>query len=293
MSESKIYVPPKPLTIKNALGIAVGSLLYACAVNWFMMPLNLYAGGVVGAAQLIRTLFFSSVSSFDVAGLVNFALNVPLFILAYTKMSKRLLIGTVISLVVQTIAYTVVPIPAAPLLDDTLACILLAGVIGGAGCGLVLIQGGSAGGLDLLGVYLSQRFPGFSVGIMNLAFNAILYSICAILFSLETAIYSILFVIGFSVAIDRIHFQNIEVELMIFTHNDTVAQMIMKKYVRGVTEWKGIGAYTKKDTNVLVTVVSKAEAENVRKDIRLLDSEAFIISHENTTVLGGYQKRLD
>ena len=265
--------------------------MYACSVNLFMMPLRLYAGGIVGLAQLIRTLAFPRVTSVDVAGIINLCLNIPLFLLAYRSMSRKMLIGTVISVAVQTVVFTIVKIPAEPLVGDTLANIAIAGLFAGIGCGLVLTSGGSAGGLDLLGVYLTQK-GNFSVGLMNLTFNACLYTVMAVLFELSVAIYSIIFVAVFSIAVDKFHYQNIELELMIFTHHPEIRDQIMTKYVRGVTCWKGMGAYTRQETEVLVTVVSKSEVEDVKRDILKIDPKAFIIVHEGTTVTGGYQKRL-
>ncbi|MEE3488722.1 MAG: YitT family protein [Bulleidia sp.] len=291
MSEHEIKVPPKPIKPMDIVMIILGSAMYACAVNWFMMPLNLYAGGIVGLAQLIRTLLFSSVNNVDVAGIINLCLNVPLFLLAYRTMSKRMLLGTIVSVAVQTIVFTIVKIPAVPILDDKLAGIVIAGLLGGLGCGIILTYGGSAGGLDLLGVYLTQKGK-FSVGLMNLLFNVCLYSVMAVLFSLSTAVYSIIFVAAFSLAIDHYHYQNIELELMIFTHQPEVKQKIMTKYVRGVTCWNGIGAYTNKGTEVLVTVVAKSEVEEVKRDILAIDPHAFIIEHDGVMVTGGYQKRL-
>ncbi len=291
MEENKITGPYRPMTPSNLLMIVLGSAIYACAVNWFMMPLHLYAGGIVGLAQLIRTLLFSNINGVDVAGLVNLALNIPLFLLAYRSMSRKMLVGTLISVAVQTIAFTLAPIPVKPLIDDTLANIMIAGLFGGAGCGLILTNGGSAGGLDLLGVYLTQKGH-FSVGLMNLIFNACLYTVMAVLFQLSVAIYSIIFVAAFAIAIDRFHYQNIELELMIFTHHPEIKDIIMSKYVRGVTCWKGMGAYTGKETEVMVTVVAKSEVEEVKKDILSIDPQAFIIEKAGTNVTGGYQKRL-
>ena len=290
-AEALIVGPYHPLTAWNIFLIMIGSAMYACSVNLFMMPLKLYAGGIVGLAQLIRTLAFPRVTSVDVAGIINLCLNVPLFLLAYRSMSRKMLVGTVISVAVQTIVFTMVKIPAEPLVGDTLANIAIAGLFAGIGCGLVLTSGGSAGGLDLLGVYLTQR-GNFSVGLMNLTFNACLYTVMAVLFELSVAIYSIIFVAVFSIAVDKFHYQNIELELMIFTHHPEIRDQIMTKYVRGVTCWKGMGAYTRQETEVLVTVVSKSEVEDVKRDILKIDPKAFIIVHEGTTVTGGYQKRL-
>ncbi len=293
MSENRIYVEPAPLKLRNCIMIILGSAMYAASVNLFLQPLNLYAGGIPGTAQVIARLFFQNVHGIDVTGIVNLCLNLPLFFLAFRAMHKRMLIGTILSILTQTIVFTLVRIPSAPILDDMLASILIAGIAAGVGCGVVLTNGGSAGGTDLLGVYITTRVRNFSVGTLNLIYNAVFYTYTAMAFTLSTSIYSILFVAAFAVTIDRFHYQNIAVELMIFTHHPEMADTIMTKYVRGVTEWNGVGAYTNKDTHVLVTVVAKNEVDRVMKDIQALDPQAFIITHEHIKVAGGYQKRLE
>lgn len=280
----------RSLTAKNVCFILLGSGLYALAVTWFLLPLRLYTGGIVGLAQLLRTLLWSE-AAFDVAGVVNLLLNLPLFALAWRGMSKRMLVGTVLSVAVQTVIFSLAPVPTNLILDDKLAGILLAGVIGGIGCGMVLTNGGSAGGLDLLGVYLLKK-KNMSVGALNILFNCALYAVMAALFDLGTAVYSILFTLAFSLAIDRSHYQNIAVELLIFTHDPRVKGDIMDSFTRGVTAWNGYGAYTTKGTEILVTVVAKNEVEEVKNHIRELDPNAFIIVHNGVQVTGGYEKRL-
>ena len=293
MSESRIVIQPRPLTAVNIFMIAAGSILYACSVNLFLQPLNLYAGGIPGLFQMLRTLLFADTGTIDAAGIINFLFNVPLFFLAYRSMNKKLLVGTLISVLTQTVIFTLVKVPSAPLLDDKLASIMIAGLVGGFGCGVILSNSGTGGGLDLLGVYLAKKFSWFTVGRLSILFNAVLYTMCAVLFNFSVALYSILFIAFFSFTIDRFHYQNIEIELMIFTHHPELAEVILKKYVRGVTEWEGKGSYTNKETHVLVTVVAKSEVEQVKKDILAVDPKAFIIVHDHTRVTGGYQKRLD
>lgn len=288
----EIYVKPKQMTATNVVLIIFGSIIYAFSVNYFIVPLKLFSGGVPGTAQMIRSLFFSNVTNVDLAGILNLGLNVPLFFLAYRTMKKRMVIGTIISVLIQTVIFTYTIAPSTPILDDKLACLILAGVIGGFGCGLILSNGASGGGLDLLGLYFSHKQKANSVGSFTIAYNVFLYSLMAILFSLPTALYSILYIVIYSVTIDRYHLQNIEVKLMVFTHESKVKDMIMKEYSRGVTCWEGKGAYTNQSTEVLVTICSKSEVEQIKKDIRALDEKAFVISTSVTDIRGGYQKRL-
>ena len=85
----EIYVKPKKVTPLNILLILIGSSLYALSVNFFLVPLKLYSGGVPGTAQMLRTLFFSNVQNVDTAGIINLAFNIPLFLLALKKMKQK------------------------------------------------------------------------------------------------------------------------------------------------------------------------------------------------------------
>ena len=100
-------------------------------------------------------------------------------------------------------------------------------------------------------LFMAKKFSWFTVGRLSILFNAVLYTLCAVLFNFSVALYSILFIAFFSFTIDRFHYQNIEIELMIFTHHPELAQVILKKYVRGVTEWEGKGSYTNEETHEL------------------------------------------
>ena len=282
----------KEVSVKKIGAVVLGTVLYVCSVNWFITPLGLYSGGVVGLSQLLRTLFFSG-WEYDAAGIINFFLNVPLFILAFRSLNRRILVGTAASLLIQAVCFTLIPIPSVPLLNDMLASIIVGAIMGGIGCGIVLTNGASAGGLDLLGVYLAQKKSNFSVGRLSLLFNGVLYAFCAIRFDLSTALYSAIYSVVYSFTIDKSHYQNIEVQMMIFTRHPEIKNDILHTYVRGVTCWKGIGAYTGKDTEVLVTVVDKSQVQRIKNDIMEMDPAAFIIVSEGLNVYGGYQKRLN
>lgn len=282
-----------PTKSKNLWLIVGGSALFAASVNLFMMPVHLYVGGVVGVAQVLGKLLFAQYERFNISGIINFILNVPMFVLGYKTAGKRMLIGTFCSVIVQTIVFSLVPIPTTAIFEEKLANIVVGGILGGIGIGGVLSGGASGGGTDILGLYLTKVKERFSVGKMNLYFNVALYSVCAILFDLRTALYSVIYITIFSLTIDHYHFQNIEMQLLIFTHNKEVKRRIMDKYIRGVTYWDGKGAYTNKETEVLVTIVSKSEVETVKQDILELDPKAFIICSQGMKVTGGYEKRLN
>ena len=64
----------------------LGSLIYAVGINVFMVPLGLYTGGMLGLAQLLRTLLLNALGGItlpiDLAGVILYAFNIPLLVMS-------------------------------------------------------------------------------------------------------------------------------------------------------------------------------------------------------------------
>ncbi len=281
--------------IKPYVIVILGSSLFALGVNLFIVPLNLYSSGLLGVSQVIRSIvnmIFPSQSQNDWSGFVYAFLNIPLYVMAYRSLSHRFFYLSILSTITQSVILVLVPIPLVPLLQDQLTSVLVGGLIGGIGIGLCLREGGSGGGFDILGMYYALKTKGGSVGKLSLFLNAVVYLICAVLFNLETAIYSILYVTVFTLALDRFHTQNIATHVMIFTKNKEIKNDIIKDLKRGVTYWHGFGAYTQNDMDIVNTIISKYEVSTLKKLVLDKDPQAFIIISEGLHVIGNYEKRL-
>lgn len=277
--------------------VVVGNFLFAFGLNIFVVPLDLYSGGVIGFAQIIRTMMTQYLGvvipgGVDIAGILNFLMNIPLFILAYRSISRKFFVKTLFSVIIQTIFLTMLVIPQTPIIDDVLAACLIGGIICGVGIGLTLRAGGCGGGVDILGVYFSLKRPGTSVGKLSIAINCVVFGLCALLFELPVAIYSVLYSVIMAQAMDKVHYQNINMTAMIFTKRNGIQKKINEEMRRGVTYWQGAGAYTDENTFVLVTAISKYEINTLKKIIHSIDPQAFVIFNEGMSVSGNFEKRL-
>lgn len=276
-----------------------GELICAVGVRLFIVPLELYSGGLMGVCQLARTLMQTylgvSFGTGDVAGILYFLLNIPILLLAYKTLGRHLVFKTLVCTVSYSLFYSVVPTPAAPIIDDYLTACLLGGILNGIGSGIALTCGGSGGGLDIVGLCLSKRGSRFTVGKFSLTFNFFLYAACLILFKPETAIYSVIYNYFSAMVLDRMHQQNVSVEALIFTRNDqkNLADFIMEKLGRGVTYWEGVGAYTGTDVHVLCVCLSKYEIEELLHAVHTIDPHAFVTMQEGVRVHGNFQRKLD
>lgn len=280
------------------MGWAIGgSFLFAAGVNLIITPLGLYNGGFMGTAQLIRTflvnyLHLGFLGQFDLAGIIYFMINVPLLYLAWKEMGRQFFVKTLITVVIQTVFLTLIPVPKVPVIEDYLTACIIGGLIAGTGTGMVLRGGSSGGGQDIIGILCTKKYPGFSVGKISIMMNIFVYGICAFLFDIEIVIYSLIYATVLALACDRAHIQNINMSVMIFTKKQGISRAIMEETGRGVTNWDGEGAYTNETSYILLVMISKYEQDQIKRIVQNIDPNAFMIFNEGCNVVGNFEKRL-
>ena len=282
---------------RNAMAV-VGMFIFAIGINLFIVPANLYNGGVMGISQIIRTLltrhFHILSGSIDIAGIINFLLNIPLFILAYVSIGKSFFVRTVVCVFSQTLFLSILPIPVTPIVGDSLTASMIGGIIAGTGIGTALRFGGSSGGMDIVGIYLTKKYKDFTVGRVSLVVNTVVYGICAAMFGVQTAIYSIIYSAVSMLMSDRAHTQNINTEVFIFTKKDPkeILDYIVWEFERDATWWEAKGGYTADTTYMIVAVLSKYECAHLRRELKAIDEHAFVVVTDGVSINGRYEKHL-
>ena len=281
------------------LACILGELIAAFSLNYFIVPLGLYSGGSMGVCQLIRTLLQIwgglSFGDYDIAGILYFLSNIPILLYARGILGRKFVLKTVVCTMAFSLFYSVIPAPSTMVVNDTLTACLLGGILTGVGSGLVLTCGGSGGGLDVIGLCMSKKGSRFTVGRFSMTFNAFLYALCLILFTPETAIYSVIYNFASAMVVDKAHQQNISVQALIFTRagERELGRVIMDELGRGVTWWEGVGAYTGENVHVLCVCLSKYEIEELFHTVHEMDPHAFITLQEGVRIYGNFQKKLE
>ena len=281
---------------KRSLFCIFGAFLYAAGINLFVVPAGLYTGGVMGLCQVIRTILTSVVGldfgSFDIAGLIYYLLNVPIFIIAFTRIGRKFFAKTLVTVTAMSAFMSF--IPAVKLVDDVMAACVVGGIVSGAGVGIVLRMSSSGGGMDVIGMLLTKWKKDFSVGKVNLLVNLVLYGSCLFLFDVPVVIYSVIYAAVYSVAMDKMHTQNINVEVTVITKADTVEleREVFGELGRGITKWVAQGAYTGEESHILYIMLSKYEVNRLKSMIHESDPQAFIVVNEGVNVDGNFLKKL-
>jgi uncharacterized membrane-anchored protein YitT (DUF2179 family) len=178
-------------------------------------------------------------------------------------------------------------------IQDPILVTLLAGVICGVGSGLILRSLGSAGGLDILAVYLNRRF-GVRLGTVFFGVNALVLISGAYLYDLEKALYSIIYVYTSGTVLDAVlaGFNRRKLVYVISDRSQEIADRIMKQVNRGVTLLQGRGAFSGKGKEVILTITTMTELPQLKELIFAVDPHAFVVVNDTLEVLGHRHGRL-
>lgn len=275
------------------LCVVFGGFLYAFGMNFFIVSQHLYSGGAVGFAQLLEIFAVKllGINGGNAYGMIYILINIPLLIMAYKILGKRFFLGTLLGAGSISLFTSILPLNN-PLGLDTITSILMGGIVTGIGVGIILLAGGSGGGLDIIAVWATRKYRNASVGKISFFFNAALYLAILAVSNVQTIVYSLIYMFIFTVVLDKVHFQNINERLMIFTKKEGIDKEILEKTGRGVTMWKGVGGYTGDDTNVMISCINKYEIREFEELIYEIDPQAFVIRDEGVRINGNFEKRI-
>ncbi|MFA9398274.1 MAG: YitT family protein [Clostridiaceae bacterium] len=258
---------------KNIFYILIGTLISSIGINLFIVKAHLLSGGVSGIALIIQYIFNIS------AGYSVILMNIPLIILSLIKINKKFTILTIVGttslsffLILSSKLNTVISV------NDPLLLCLYGGAINGIGMGIVFSNHGSTGGFDIISSLIRKKYNNFEIGKIIFFFNLFIVSLSAILFSLTTALYTLVSMYITAVFIDKVinGFNKKKLLFIVSKKEKEISSCILKDLKRGVTFIKGEGAYTGQDKNIIYCVVPLKQLPKVKMLIEEIDPNAFI-----------------
>lgn len=250
-----------------------GSIFYALfvavALNFFWLPGKIYSSGFTGLSQLIAEIFHLPIA------IVLLVVNLPMFLIAWFKISKRFASFTVMAVVLSSFFVasfkTDTVLTADPIIDA-----IFGGALNGLATGTALKYGVATGGLDIIGIFLKKKYD-FKMGPVNLIFNSLLMLSSGLINGWAYAFYSMLGIFVSSKMIDSFYTKQQQIQVMIITDKkERVIEEIHKRMRRGVTFIDdAFGAYTLKQKTVLFTVITQQELIELKHALDVADPHAF------------------
>lgn len=277
--KSLIYLHTKKIII-----VTIGAVLNAVAMNFFLIPANVYSSGFVGVAQLLSSVF----GNFMTTGVWLFILNLPVTILAWKKVGRSFTVYSFISVFLMSFFLEIVPIINVS--KDILLNAVFGGVIAAVGTGITLKWGASTGGMDIVAMVLS-RMKDRPVGTYFFILNGAIIVTAGFLYGWEKALYTLVTLYVSTRVIDTIHTRHEKLTAMIITKkSEEMKQAIHSKLVRGITTVPAKGAFTNENKEMLITVITRYELFDLERIIKSVDPNAFTNIVQTAGIFGFFRR---
>ncbi len=273
--------------VRDYAWMTVGALITAFALDAFLIPNRLAAGGLSGLATVI---FYTTRDQFGFTipvGVQMLVMNLVLLLFAFRARGWRYLAKTVYGAVLLSVVIDVFA-PFAPHLaaNDPLLAVLYGGALTGVGLGLVFKAGGNTGGTDIIAQLLT-RHVSLGVGQLMLLADAAVMAVAAVKFGPTLALYGFVAVFVSGMVIDVVQ-EGLSTEKMAYIvteDGEMIADAIFGRLERGTTVIAATGMRGA-DRDVVFSVVSRREIDGLKALVRVLDPEAFMVISDVHEVLG-------
>ena len=272
-------------TLLPYLWLTLASLVYALGFNWCYVPNLIGFGGITGVGQIINS-FLPQVP----IGMVVIVLNLPLFALGWKLIGGHLLVTSLFTMVVSSLAIdgmTALLGPFGPM-EPLLACIY-GGVLMGASLGVVFLQGATTGGTDLIARLLKLKLAWLPMGKLLMIIDLVVIVAVALAFgNLNSGLYGLVALYISTLVMDMVLYglDNAKVAYVISDSYQDIADAIIRDIDRGVTLLNGQGAYSGAEKKVLMVAFKQRQIVQIKRLVKEIDPVAFVIVCEAHEVLG-------
>ena len=245
--------------------VLAGNTLYALGVTLFLLPSGLITGGTTGLGLVAEHFFHVPLSTFVAV------FNILMFLVGLLVLGKVFALTTAISSFYYPAILAVFQslFGEVRLTEDPLLATVLAGLMIGAGIGVVIRAGASTGGMDIPPLVLQKklRIP-VSVSLY------VLYGLVMVLLYTLTLNKTLLLGAG-------------QMQLKVVSKKyGEISQAIQRQVDRGTTLFQSMGGFEQEQGCTVLTVVDRRELPKLTELVTEIDPDAFMVVNQVNEVRG-------
>lgn len=276
--------------VRDYFWMTLGILITAFALDVFLIPNRIAAGGASGLATVIYYVFKDSGLPAIPVGMLMLIMNVLLLAIGIRlrgwRYGAKTIYGAVgLSVAIDAMAPFVTGL--VPLPDELLLAVLWGGALAGIGMGMVFRVGGNTGGTDVVAQLLTKKFS-LGVGQLMMLVDGAVLLVAGLVFGPELALYGAVAVFVTTATIDVVQ-EGLSTEKAAFIfsrYNAEIGQAILTELGRGATAFAARGLYSGEDRDVIFCVVGRRELDDLKNIVQTLDPDAFVVISDVHEALG-------
>ncbi|MDR2480208.1 MAG: YitT family protein [Treponema sp.] len=280
-------------TVRRLVLITLGAVLMAFNINTFVHAGGLIPGGFTGLTLLIQEICLRYGNVKIPFSVILYALNLVPAIICFRFIGKRFTLYSVLMVLVSGFLTDWMPpmLISVIQLHDTLLSAVFGGILNAVSIALCLFAGATSGGTDFIAIFISEKYRKDAWNYI-FAGNCVILAVAGYLFSLDKALYSIIFQFTTTMALNFLYRAYQQKTLLIITNKPMEVYAIIREITNhGATSFTGTGLYNMEERKLLYSVVYSNEVTKVVNAIRKAEPNAFINVIKTEQINGRFFKR--
>jgi uncharacterized membrane-anchored protein YitT (DUF2179 family) len=283
-------------TLRRLFLVIFGGALMAFNINTFVHAGGLLPGGFTGLSLLIQEIFRHYFNLHVPFSAMYYTLNLVPAIFCFIYIGRKFTLYSVLMIIVTGLLTDWMP---AMFIDfirvyDTLLSAVFGGIINAVSISMCLYADATSGGTEFIAIYISEKYRKDAWNYI-LAGNCVILVAAGFLFSLDKALFSIIFQYVTTLSLGVLYKNYQQSSLLIITHMPKeISQEIYDSTGHGATRFEGFGCFGNNPRTLIYSVVTTSQVKKLIPAIKKIDSEAFINVIKTEQLNGSfYQKPKD
>lgn len=290
MKKSLFYVKNRKIykSFKEHISFVLGAAVYAFAFDFFIEPNEISTGGVTGLAAVVNYIFNLP------TGTVLFVLNIPILIFGFFKLGGNFILKTFLVTIYTSVFIDVFSVFLPVFKGERLLAAVFGGVLLGLGLAMVMLNGATTGGIDVIAKILKGKFPFMSMGRLIFILDGVVVLVATICYrNIETALFTVILLFVSSKIMDAVLYGGEESRLLfiITCKGKYISSEFYKILGRGVTFVPVLGGFNRTKSEMVICAMRKNEVGRAINLIKNCDPNAFTVVTLSGGVFGyGFEK---
>lgn len=265
--------------------LTAATLVMVIGVYIFKFPNNFSFGGVTGIAIVL-----SAVTPFS-AGTINFIINMALLGVGFIFLGRGFGVKTVYVSFLMSFGLSflekVFPM-SGPLTGEPVLELIFAIALPAFSSAILFNIGASGGGTDIIAMILKKYTKMDNIGTPLFLVDLAITIMACFVFDIKTGLFSFTGLLAKSLVIDGV-IENINLckyFTIVCDHPEPICDYIHHQLGRSATIFEGLGTYEHKKKYIILTVMKRGQAVELRNFIKMQEPEAFLMITNSSEIIG-------
>ncbi len=271
-------------TIEEYAMLTLATLIMIAGIYVFKFPNNFSFGGVTGIAIVLSA--FIPVTP----GTINFIINMVLLLFGFLFLGKQFGIKTAYISILLSVGLSAAekwfPMTQ-PLTEEPVLELIYAIVLPAFSSAVFFNMDASSGGTDIAAMIL-KKYTTLNIGTALFIVDLVIVILSCFVFDAQTGLFSLCGLLAKSLVVDNV-IESINLckyFTIICDDPQPICDFIMYKLKRGATIYKAEGTYEHNQKTVIITIMKRSQAVELRNFIRKNQPTAFIAITNSSEIIG-------